>query len=91
MRKHKLASFGRVTFIKSNQKTVVSCGDGTLNLKGNREIKRGSCDFVFTVLNSPEEKVWRVNTREQFYILLSKIRSEIMFLCYYYSTSQTPR
>lgn len=34
VRKRKLASFGRTTFVKSTQKTVISCRDGSSNLKG---------------------------------------------------------
>lgn len=62
MRKRKLASFGRATFVKSIRKMVISCRDGSFNLKGSGEMKRGSMR-VPLVLNPAEQKVWQVNTR----------------------------
>lgn len=55
-------------FIKSNQKIIVSCRDGAFNLRGNEEIKRGSCDNVFTVLNllglrKWYSRIWRFDTK----------------------------
>lgn len=56
---------------------LVSCRGGSFHWEEEEEgMQRGSCEDVFTVLNSTKQKVWRGNTKESFYISLSKMKSQ---------------